>query len=221
MTAHAYPDRVTQPKTAIKSSGTAAVAILLMLVAFVACSDEKVAPETTAPPGFTVMSDAERGIAVAVPSEWTRIPLTINPAAFDKDANALRLANPKLASILTQARQLGQSGGTFMAVAPDGKVSANLSADKPKEKTLADIVTNSIAGLTDIGGSAFAQAPTTLAEQPAVKVTFKLDVSTDAGIVGTAQAQYYMLRDKTAYILTVADAAPEVADAIAASLRLR
>ena len=87
--------------------------------------------------GYTVASNDKQGFAVAVPADWTQVPLTINPADFDKTANALRLENPKLASILNQARMLGQSGGMFMAVAKDGVANINLTADKPDEKTIA------------------------------------------------------------------------------------
>lgn len=192
-----------------------------MLLSLVACSDEKVAPTTTAPDGFTVMSDAKAGFALAVPSDWTRIPLSNNPAVFDRDANALRLANPKLASILNQARVLGQSGGTFMAVTPDGSGNANLTVDKPKEKTVQEIVTNSVAGLKNLGATNIAEEPSTLAGKPAVRVTFRLPVETDAGTVQTDEVQHYLLQGKKAYILTVAAAPPGVAAAVASSLRLR
>ena len=193
-----------------------------MVVSLVACGGgDKAAPTTTAPEGFTVMSDAKEGFAVAVPSDWTRVPLRVNPADFDKDANELRRANPKLASILNQARVLGQSGGKFMAVAPDGVANVNLTADKPKEKTVEEIVTNSIEGLKSFEAENFAQEPATLAGKPAVRLSFRLPVDTDEGRIPTDEVQYYLLEDGTAYILTVAAAPPQVASAIASSLRLR
>ena len=192
-----------------------------MVVSLGACGGEKAAPTTTAPEGFTVMSDAKEGFALAVPSNWTRIPLTNSPAEFDKEANALRLANPKLASILNQARVLGQSGGKFMAVTPDGGASVNLTVDKPREKTLEEIVRNSIAGLTNFGATNIAQQPATLAGKPAVKVTFRLPVDTDAGVVQTDETQHYLLDDKKAYILSALATPPQVTEAVAASFRLR
>jgi len=186
-----------------------------------ACGGDKAAPTTTAPQGFSVMSSAKAGFALAVPSDWTAIPLNNSPAVFDKDANRIRSGNPKLASILNQARVLGQSGGIFMAVTPDGAGNANLTADKPKEKTIQDIVTASVAGLKDLGATNVAQTPATLAGKPAVKVTFRLPVETDAGTVPTDEIQHYMLDGKKAYILTVAATPADVAEAIASSLRLR
>jgi hypothetical protein len=192
-----------------------------MLVSLVACGGgDEPAPTTTAPDGYTVASDDKEGFALAVPSDWTRIPLS-NPATFDKDANALRLANPNLASILNQARVLGQSGGKFMAVAPDGTTSVNLTADKPREKTVEEIVTASIVALTSFGATNVVQEPATLAGRPAIRVAFRLPVETDAGTVPTDEVQHYLLDDGKAFILTIAAAAGPVAEAIASSLRIR
>jgi len=167
------------------------------------------------------MSDAKEGFALAVPSDWIRIPLSLNPDVFNKNANALRLANPKLASILNQARVLGQAGGKFMAVTPDGTGSANFTSDKPKEKTVEEIVINSVAGLKNFGATNIAQEQATLDGKPAIKVTFRLPVETDAGTIPTDEIQHYQLRNNKALILTVSATPPDVATAIAGSLRLR
>jgi hypothetical protein len=194
---------------------------LLLLLLGAACSSKPTAPSTTAPAGYTIMSDAKEGFALAVPSDWTRIPLSLNPDVFNKNANALRLANPKLASILNQARVLGQSGGKFMAVTPDGTGSTNLTADKPKEKTVEEIVNNTITGLKNFEATDVAQEATTLAGKPAVKLTFRLPVDTDAGRVTTDVVQYHLLQHKKAYILSVSAVPPTVGGAIAQSLRLK
>lgn len=203
------------------STPAAAVALVLVVLSAVACGGDKKAPTTTAPAGFTVASSDKEGFALAIPSEWTQVPLTINPADFDKTANSLRLENPKLASILNQARVLGQSGGKFMAVAKDGVANVNLTVDKPKEKTVEEIVTASIEGLKNFQATNIAQEPATLNGKPAVKVTFRLPVQTDDGTVPTDEVQHYLLDDGKAYILTVAGAPPEVASAIAESVRFR
>ncbi len=212
---------VTLPYRLRTSSAAATAALCLMIVSLVACGGDEAAPTTTAPDGFTVASNAKEGFALAVPSDWTQIPLAINPADFDKDANALRLANPKLASILNQARVLGQSGGKFMAVASDGVANMNLTADKAKEKTVEEIVTASIEGLKSFEAVNITQEPATLAGKPAIRLRFRLPIDTDAGRIPTDEVQHYLLEGGKAYILTVAGAPPEVATAIAASLRLR
>jgi hypothetical protein len=192
-----------------------------MILTAVACGGDKKAPTITAPEGFTVASNDKEGFALAVPADWTVIPLSLNPADFDADANRLRLENPKLASILNQARRLGQSGGLFMAVASDGVANVNLTADDPDEKNLAEVITKSKAALGDFGATNFAEEQATLAGQPATKLTFRLPVETDNGTVPTDEIQYYMLKGKKAYILTVAAAPAGVASTIAGSLRLR
>ncbi len=211
---------VTQPYRP-RTTSAAAGALCLMLVTMVACGGDEKAPTTTAPQGYTVASDDKEGFALAVPSDWKVIPLNINPADFDKTANALRLENPKLASILNQARVLGQSGGKFMAVAPDGARSVNLTVDKPKEKTLAEVVRNSKTALTDFGAKNITEENVTVDGKPSVKLTFKLPVQTDAGTVDTDEVQHYFLEDKNAYILSVLATPPDVATTIASSLRIR
>ncbi len=198
-----------------------ALAVVVMALAFVACSEDKKAPTTTAPPGFEVMSNAKEGFALAVPADWTSIPLTERVNDFNKTANDLRLKNPKLASILNQARLLGQSGGKFMAVNAEGTSSVNLTVDKPKEKTLDEIVRNSVAGLTNVQATNIKQEASTLDGKPAMKLTFRLPVETDEGVVQTDEVQHYLLDDKKAYILSVLATPPEVADTVASSLRLR
>jgi len=192
---------------------------LLLLIA-AACGSDPVAPTTTAPAGFTVMSSVKGGYALAVPSDWTPIPLNNNPAVFDKTANSLRLANPKLASILNKARLIGQSGGLFMAVTPDGSGDVNLTVDKPKEKTLNEIVANTITGLKNLQATDVAQEPATVAGKPGIKLTFKIPNDTDAGTVVNNAVQYHLLQNKKAYILTATAVPADVANNVAQSLRL-
>ena len=215
-----YPGRVTQPYRPRTRAAAAAIAIVLAF-AMAACSDDKAAPTTTAPEGYTVMSDAKEGFALAVPSNWTRIPLSNNPDQFNKDANALRLANPKLASILNQARILGQAGGKFMAVDPEGTRSINLTVDDPDEKTLEEIVRNSITGLTNVSATNINQEPGTLDGKRAAKLTFRIPVETDAGIIDTDETQYYMFEDGKAFILSMLSTPPDVASTVVSSFRLR
>ena len=211
---------MTQPHRP-RNRGAAAVVALVSALFLVACGDDPVAPTTTAPDGYTVMSDAKEGFALAVPSDWTRIPLSEDPDTFNKSANELRLANPKLASILNQARVLGRSGGKFMAVRPDGEASVNLTVDKPEEETLEEIVRNSIVGLQNFQASNIQQENTTLDGKPAIKLSFRLPVETDAGLVPTDETQHYLLENSKAYILSMLATPPDVASAMLSSFRLR
>jgi hypothetical protein len=212
---------VTPPLRPRFSRGALAVALCSIFLTFAACSDDPKAPEITAPAGYQVGSNDKEGFALAVPADWTIIPLALNPAEFDPEANRLRLANPKLASILNQARTLGQSGGKFMAVALDGVANVNLTADKPDQKTLPEVVAASKTALTDVGATNIAEEPATLAGKPAIKVTFRIPVQTDAGTINNDAIQHYLLEDGKAFILTVAATPADVASTIAGSLKLR
>ncbi|MGH9265758.1 MAG: hypothetical protein ACRD1D_13805 [Acidimicrobiales bacterium] len=212
---------MTQPYRPRTSGAAAAVALLLMALTLVACGDDPKAPATTAPDGFTVMSDDKEGFALAVPSDWTPIPLSNDPDEFNRNANALRLANPRLASILNQARILGQAGGKFMAVDPEGSRSINLTVDKPDQETLDEVVQASITALTEFGAKNIAQEPTTLAGKTAIKLTFQLPVQTDDGVVDTDETQHYLLEDDKAYILSMLATPPEVISAVVSSFRIR
>ena len=211
---------MTQPYRPSFRGAAAAVALFTMMT-LVACGDDPKAPTITAPENYKVGSSDKEGFALAVPADWTEIPMKLNPADFDPEANRLRLENPKLASILNQARVLGQAGGKFMAVAKDGVANVNLTADDPDEETLAEVVTASKIALTDFGATNFAEESATLAGRPATKLTFRLPVETDNGTIPTDETQYYMLKGKKAYILTVAGVPAAVASTIAGSLALR
>jgi hypothetical protein len=193
---------------------------VVVAVAMAGCNDPQ-APDTTAPDGFKVIRDAKVGLAVAIPGDWTQVPLSPNPATFDKTANDLRLANPKLASILNQARALGQAGGKFMALAPDGVANANLTVDKAKEKTVEEVARRSIAGLQNFGATNVAQEGSTLDGKPAVRVSFRLPVDTDNGPTPTDEMQWYLLENGKAFIFTVAALPAATAESIANSLKLR
>ena len=212
---------MTTPHRPRTTGAATAVALLLLLLAAACGGGDGPAPTTTAPAGYTVISSGKYGYALAVPENWTPIPLNNTTDVFNKNANTLRLANPQLASILNKARQLGQSGGIFMAVTPDGIGDANLTVDTPKEKTVDQIVTNSIAGLTQLGATNITRGPATLDGKTAIRVAFRLPVETDAGTVPTDEVQHYLLQGKKAYILTVSGVPADVTSAIVASLRLR
>lgn len=217
----AYPVRVMTPNRPRTTGLAAAVVSSLLLLVAAACGSDPVAPTTTAPAGYTVMSSAKEGYALAVPSDWTPIALNNNPAVFDKTANSLRLANPKLASIMQKARLIGQSGGLFMAVTPDGAGDVNLTVDKPKEKNLDEIVANTITGLKGLEATDIAQEPATVAGQPGIKLTFKIPNDTDAGRVVNNAVQYHLLQNKKAYILTATAVPADVANNVVRTLRIR
>ena len=194
---------------------------LVLAVSLAACGDKE-APETSAPPGFTVVSDDDEGFAIAVPQIWIQVPMGVKAEEFDRNANRLRGENPKLASALNQARVVSGGGGKMLAIDPEGKAGANLTIDTAEEKNLAEIVQKSTAKLTEFGASNLTETPVTLAGKPATKLSFTLPIDTDSGKITVRETQYYQLRgDKKAFILTVIDTDDALAGLIADSLRVR
>ncbi len=197
--------------------GTAVV----LAMSLAACGDEG-APETTAPQGFTVVRDADDGFAIAVPATWTQVPMGVKSEEFDRNANRLRVENPKLASALVQARVVSGGGGKMMAIDPEGRAMVNLTVDKAEEKNLAEIVQKSKARLAEFGATDLTETPVMLDGEPATKLSFRLPIETDDGRVTVPETQYYQLRgDKKAFILTVIDTDDALATLIADSLRIR
>jgi hypothetical protein len=208
---------------ALTASGRVLMAALSVVTALAlpACRD-KSAPQTTAPAGFVVVRDADAGFALAVPGDWQQIPLPQDLDEFDRRANDLQGRNPRFAPAIVQARQLLQSGGKFMAVSQDGLSILNLTVDKADLKNLADIGRATSAKLQEAGATDVAQEQTTTGAGPALKLTFKLPVE---GVGGTTvqanETQFFVLHDGKSYVITLQNGTPEIADAVAASLRLR
>lgn len=194
--------------------------LIAVVMALSACS-KATAPQTSAPAGYKVISDAENGYAIAVPSSWEQIRLTTDLDIFDRGANRLRLRNPKLASAVNLARVIAGSGGKMMAVDPEGITSANLTIDKAQDENLDAVLAKITAQLTKDGATELASERTTVAGSPGARLSFRFPVQNDEGPTPTDETQYMTLRDGKVYILTVMAAGPETASAIAASLRLR
>ncbi len=191
------------------------------VLALPGCRD-KSAPRTTAPAGFDVVRDAEAGFALAVPADWTQIPLPQDLDRFDRQASALTGQNPRLAPAILQARQLLQSGGKMMAVSPDGASILNLTVDRADEKNLAEVGRVTSARLQEAGATDIAQEQTTTGAGPALKLTFKLPVEGQGGATVQAnETQYFVLHDGKSFVITLQNGTPEIANTVAASLRLR
>jgi len=183
-----------------------------------ACSSSHKAPTISPPQGFRVVSDDDSQFAIAVPSDWELLPL--NPKTFNHVAGDIRARNPKLASSLQQARSLADQGGAkLLAIQSDASSSVNLIvAAKRKGETFQSIPGQAMNQLREAGATDLARETVTLAREPAVRVTFKLPVATDNGNVITDEVQYYLLRGRKAFILTLAGPNPKLAT-VADSLR--
>lgn len=199
----------------------ALAAVIAPLVLLAGCGSDPKAPDTQAPAGFEVFKDDDAGFAVAVPADWTEVPLSENLAEFNKEANQLRLANPNLSTAIVLARIVAQAGGRLFAVDREGTDSLNLTVDKAKEKTLDEVMAAIKPALTEAGATDLAEEGLNLPAGPAMRLRFKLPLQTDDGTVTLDETQYYLLKDGNAYILTVVSADPALGATVAETLRIR
>lgn len=207
---------------AVRRHLTSVLAVVVVpLVLLTGCGSDPKAPDTTAPPGFTVFKDDKAGVAVAIPTDWQRVPLTDDLTKFNKTANRLRLANPKLGTAMVLARIVAQAGGRLFAVEREGTTSLNLTVDKAKEKTLDEIMATTKPALANVGATEIADEGLALPAGPAKRLKFKLPLTTDEGQVVLDEVQYYLLKDGKAYILTVVAADPALGLTVAETLRIR
>lgn len=194
---------------------------MVAAVALVGCS-KKTAPQTTAPAGFVAVRNASAGFAVAVPADWIQIPLPQDLDQFDKDSRALTANNNNLGPAIIQARQLLQYGGKLMAVSKDGASVVNLTVDKTKEKSLAEIASHTIPELEQNGATNVVQSTTTTGAGPSLKLTFKYPIQGQGDTTVMAdEVQYLVLHNKRSFVLTVINGQPDLQDAVAASFRVR
>lgn len=200
----------------------ALVAVSLALVLGLPGCRDKAAPQTTAPAGFVVVRDASAGFALAVPADWQQVPLPDDLDEFDRKASELSGRNPRIAPAIVQARQLLQSGGRVMAVSPDGASVLNLTVDRADEKNLAEVARVTSAKLGEAGATEVAHSETTTGAGRALKLTFKLPIEGQGGETVVAnETQYIVLKDGKSFVITLQNGTPQIADAVAASLRLR
>jgi hypothetical protein len=194
---------------------------LVPLVLLAGCGSDPKAPDTTAPAGFSVFKEDKAGFAIAVPTDWQEVPLSEDLSEFNRTANRLRGENPKLGTAMVLARIVAQAAGKLFAVDSEGTSSMNLTVDKAREKTLDEIIAATKPALATAGATDVTDESLNLPAGPAVRLRFKLPVSTDEGQVVVDEVQYYLLKDGKAYILTVVSGDPSLAATLAETLRIR
>lgn len=202
----------------------ALILTLVLPVVVAAGCRNKTAPATDVPPNFVAVRDDDAGITVAIPSDWVQIPLpkNSNVARFNKTAVPLSVDNPQLLRAVTQARQILQQGGKVFAVTPNGMTRVNLTVDKTKEKTLEQVAANVVPKLESAGAQGVTTEMVTVGAGPALKTRFRFPIDADnTETVLADEVQYYVLRKGRSYVLTVINPYGDVADQIAATLRLR
>ena len=192
------------------------------IVALVACrSDDAERParplDAVPPPGFTVVSDANAGFALAVPDSWRQMPLDVG--SFDAAADEVRSQSDRVGPALTQLKSVVRGGANVAAVDPGTGSTVNLIV-LPADSEPDEIATQAAVQLRSTGATELQKEEVTVDGEPAVRQRFRLPFPDDAGgVVELRESQYYVVRRGKAYILTLVGDSPDL-DRIAQSLQL-
>jgi hypothetical protein len=196
----------------------AAAAVLVILLA-VACGDGVSPPgELTGPPpaaGYTRVIGT--GFTIDMPASWQQPSL--DPAAFEQTAAALRAQNPELAAALEQTKASMGSGSRLFAIDPADGSSVNLIVTAAGSRSLDSLVAEAVKELQSVGVASLRQERTTVGDHPATRLEFALPVRGQSGTVTVPETQYYVLRSKMLFILTLFGGSPTLAT-VASSLRI-
>lgn len=194
------------------------LALLALALALPACGDDRPSAANTAPPpaaGFTRVIGT--GFTIDMPAGWPQPAL--DPAAFDRTAEALRAQNPQLAAGLDQARATLDRGTRLFAIDPSDGSSVNLIVSDAGNRKLEDLVAEAVRQLESVGASSLRQERTSLGSRQATRLEFGLPVTGSAGSLTVPETQYYVLHDKRLYVLTLFGDNPSLVT-VAESLRI-
>jgi ABC-type sugar transport system substrate-binding protein len=201
--------------TAVAAAVAAAVALA---VAAAGCGDDRPSAANTAPPpvaGFTRVIGA--GFTIDMPAGWPQPAL--DPAAFDRTAEALRAQNPRLAAGLDQARGTLDRGTRLFAIDPTDGSSVNLIVTEAGDRSLDDLVVEAVSQLEAVGASSLRQERTNVGSRRAARLQFGLPVTGTAGSLTVPETQYYVVHQKRLYVLTLFGDSPTL-NTVAQSLRI-
>lgn len=196
-----------------------AVLTAALAAALVACRDDKPAArplDTTAAPGFTVVSDGPAGFAISLPTGWRQLPLDVG--SFDGAADQLRKESDKVGPALTQLKSVVRSGANLAAADPSTGSTVNLIV-LPADSEPDEIATQTAIQLRGTGATGLTKEKVTVDGVSAVRQRFRLPFPADPGSVELQESQYYVVRRGKAYILTLVGDSPQL-EQIAASLQL-
>lgn len=208
-----------RPATTRTVAVLAAVAAVLVL-SLAACggnhnpaSDALSSPPPAA--GFTRVIGT--GFTIDMPASWEQPSL--DPAAFEQTASALRAQNPELAAALDQTRASIGSGGRLFAIDPSDGSSVNLIVTAARDGSLDKLVAEAVKELQGVGVASLREERTNVGPHPATRLEFSLPVKGQNGTVTVPETQYYVLRSKKLFILTLFGGSPTLAT-VADSLRI-
>jgi hypothetical protein len=196
----------------------AVVAVVLVSGYGNGCGKDKPAPPLSAPPpaaGYTRVAGS--GFTIDMPAGWKQPPL--DPGSFDQTAAALGSQNPQLVQALQQARATLGNGSRLFAIDPVDGSSVNLIVTAAGGRSLDALVADAVNQLRQVGVGSLQRELSTVGSRQAVRLQFSLSVRGQGGTLAVPEAQYYVLRDKRLFILTLFGSHPSL-PAVAESLRI-
>lgn len=195
-----------------------ALALVAAVLSLAACGDDQPSAANTAPPpvaGFTRVIGT--GFTIDMPAGWPQPAL--DPAAFDRTAEALRAQNPQLAAGLDQARSTLDQGTRLFAIDPTDGSSVNLIVTEAGDRNLETLVAEAVRQLESVGASSLRQQRTAVGTRQATRLEFGLPVTGSGGSLTVPETQYYVVHDKRLYVLTLFGDSPSLTT-VAESLRI-
>ena len=211
--------RAVRGQAAARAVGLAVAAAVLAVALGTACGhDRPLADSLTGPPpaaGFTRVIGT--GFTIDMPASWQQPSL--DPAAFEQTAAALRAQNPELAAALEQTKASMGSGSRLFAIDPSDGSSVNLIVTTAGGRALDALVAEAVKQLQAVGVASLREERTTVGTHPGTRLEFALPVKGQNGTVTVPETQYYVLRSKKLYILTLFGGSPTLTT-VADSLRI-
>ncbi len=195
-------------------------ALVLPAIVLAGCgADDRSAPESLSgpPPAAGYTRVIGEGFTIDMPASWQQPSL--DPAAFEQTAAALRAQNPELADALEQTKASVGDGSRLFAIDPADGSSVNLIVTPAGSRSLDSLVAEAIKELQAVGVAQMRQERTTVGSHSATRLQFALPVRGQSGTVTVPETQYYVLRSKKLYILTLFGGSPTLAT-VAESLRI-
>lgn len=189
-----------------------------LVVGAAGCGGDDRDPALTAPPpaaGFTRVIGT--GFTIDMPAGWQQPPL--DPNAFDNTASQLRANNPKLAQALELARRTLNAGSRLFAIDPVDGSSVNLIVVDAAGRKLDEVVKEATRQLEQVGVGSLRVEETRVGQRRATRLEFTLPVTGTSGSVAVPETQYYVLREKRLFILTLFGGSPDLGT-VAESLRI-
>lgn|GEM_PF-4700285 len=161
-----------------------------------------------APPGFTLVTNRGAGFSLAVPGAWKQ--LAVDDPDFTRALAELKATNPKMAHALQAAGGLAGAGGKLLAADPGSGDNVNLIVQHAGNVSLDEVYRQIADAYAKLGTKVLSHEHTSIAGGDALLVRTVNTLQTASGPITLHQAQYVVVRNLTAFILTTTGTGDEL-----------